>query len=893
MNVQPLPEVRTTCPYCGVGCGVIATPGADGVQIRGDESHPANYGRLCSKGAALGETLDLDGRLLYPEVRGARCDWDTALSTVADGFARIIREHGRDAVAFYVSGQCLTEDYYIANKFMKGYIGSANIDTNSRLCMASSVAGHKRAFGSDTVPCSYEDLERANLIVLVGSNAAWCHPVLFQRITQAREENPDLKIVVIDPRRTATCAIADLHLPLRPGTDAVLFNGLLSYLARNDYTNHLYVDTCTEGMAQALHAANNSAPSVHSVAQDCELDEEAVEQFFRLFACTEKSITVYSQGINQSSSGTDKVNAIINCHLLTGRIGRPGMGPFSFTGQPNAMGGREVGGMANYLAAHMDIANPEHRDRVQRFWRSPTIADKPGLKAVELFEAIEAGTVKAVWIIATNPVVSLPDADRVRAALAKCELVVVSDCVRHTDTTALAHVLLPALAWGEKDGSVTNSERRISRQRKFLAEPGEAHPDWWALAEVAKRMGYADGFSYASVAEVFSEHARLSGFENNGTRDFNIAGLGDADAAAYENLQPIQWPVPQAGAPGTKRMFSDGRFFTATRKAQFIAITPRAPVYDVDDNFPFVLNSGRMRDHWHTLTRTGKSARLSAHSYEPTAQLNPQDAAQLGVQDGMLVRLHSRWGEMIARAALSADQRCGSVFVPFHWNDQFASQGRVDALVNPVVDPISGQPESKHTPVRIAPYLARWHGFLLSRRQLSLTGASYWARAIGKGFWRYELAGEQSAQDWPAWARELLCAPKTGQEKIEWIEYLDNAAGRYRGARLVNNSLESCIFIAPGYVLPSRTWLMELFAQPALQPSERASLLAGRPMNGTSEAGPVVCACFNVGLNTLIKFIQQDKPASVTAISLALKAGSNCGSCIPELKSLLVRSLVL
>jgi assimilatory nitrate reductase catalytic subunit len=450
--------------------------------------------------------------------------------------------------------------------------------------------------------------------------------------------------------------------------------------------------------------------------------------------------------------------------------------------------------------------------------------------------------------------------------------------------------LLPALAWGEKDGSVTNSERRISRQRKFLAAPGEARPDWWALAEVAKRMGYADSFSYESAADVFSEHARLSGFENDGARDFNIAGLADASTAAFEDLQPIQWPVPDAQSTGTKRMFSDGRFFTATRKAQFIAVTPRGPVHAIDDNFPFVLNSGRMRDHWHTLTRTGKSARLSAHSFEPTAQLNPQDAMQLGVQEGMLVRLHTRWGEMIARAMLSTDQRRGSVFVPLHWSDQFASQGRVDALVNPVTDPVSGQPESKHTPVRITAYVPRWHGFLLSRRQLFLNSASYWARAIGKGFWRYELAGEQATQDWAAWARELLCVPRSGQEKIEWIEYMDNAAGRYRGARLVNDSLESCIFIAPGTSLPPRTWLMDLFAQPVLQPSERSSLLAGRPINGTGEAGPVICACFNVGLNTLVKFIQQEKPTSVAAISKALKAGSNCGSCIPELKSMLARS---
>lgn len=887
-----LQGTSTTCPYCGVGCGVIATSSADGgVLIRGDESHPANYGRLCSKGAALGETLDLDGRLLYPEIKGERVSWEQALSEVAEGFTRIVKQYGPDAVAFYVSGQFLTEDYYVANKLMKGFIGSANIDTNSRLCMASSVVGHKRAFGSDSVPCSYEDLELANLIVLIGSNTAWCHPVLFQRISEAKIQNPDLKIVVIDPRRTATCDIADLHLGLRPGTDTTLFNGLLAYLAQLDYANYPYINAYTEGIEAALTAAIASSPSAQSVAQACGLVDVDVEQFFRLFARNEKVISVYSQGVNQSSSGTDKVNAIINCHLLTGRIGRSGMGPFSFTGQPNAMGGREVGGLANQLAAHMEIENPEHRDRVQRFWSSPVIADKPGLKAVDLFKAIGEGQVKAVWIMATNPVVSLPDADRVREALRRCELVVVSDCMRHTDTTVFADVLLPALAWGEKNGTVTNSERRISRQRQFLPAPGEAKADWWILAEAAKRMGFQDAFNYRSEAEIFFEHARLSGFENTGARDFNIVGLCRKDTAAYETLQPIQWPVPDRDSPGTKRLFTDGRYYTATGKARFIAITPRPPAYIPDEAFPLALNTGRVRDHWHTLTRTGKSPRLSAHSYEPLAQIHPQDAAKMDAEDGALLRISSRWGEMIARASVSQDQQPGSVFVPMHWNEQFASLARVAALVNPAVDPHSGQPESKHTPVRIAPYRPVWQGFLLSRRHLVTKGADFWVRAIGKGFWRYELAGEAAPQDGAAWARDLLCTPKQGHEKVEWIDYLDRAAGRYRGARLVNNRLESCIFIAPNFgLLPPRAWLMDLFASEELATVERFNLLAGRPANGESDTGPTVCACFNVGLNTLTRAIQQHRFSSVEMIGRTLKAGTNCGSCIPELRLLLEES---
>ncbi len=877
--------VKTTCPYCGVGCGVLASVAQDGsVEVRGDEQHPSNYGRLCSKGSALGETVDLNGRLLYPEIHGKRVEWDVALSAVAEGFMRIIREHGPDAVAFYVSGQLLTEDYYVANKLMKGFIGSANIDTNSRLCMASSVAGHKRAFGSDTVPGNYTDLELANLIVLVGSNTAWCHPVIFQRITQAKKQNPDLKIVVIDPRRTQTCDIADLHLAIKPGMDTVLFNGLLTYLSNNGDANSHFIATHTEGLDTALDAAITSAPSVDTVAQHCGLTATDVAQFYRWFSRTEKVVSAYSQGVNQSSCGTDKVNAIINCHLLTGRIGRPGMGPFSITGQPNAMGGREVGGLANQLAVHMELENPQHRQIVQRFWSAPVIADKAGLKAVDLFQAIGEGRVKAVWIIATNPVDSLPDADAVRRALQGCELVVVSDCIRNTDTTACAHILLPATGWGEKDGTVTNSERRISRQRSFLPLPGEARHDWWIINEVARSMGFGDAFHYESPAQIFREYAALSGVENAGSRDFDISGLALHSDAEYDAMASVQWPVNARQPRGTERMFGDGRFFTPTGRARFIAITPRPPRNETNVEYPLILNTGRVRDQWHTMTRTGKSPRLSVHITEPYAELHPEDAVQIGVKDDGLARLNSRWGSMIARVKVTPDQRRGSVFVPMHWSDQFASSGRVDALVNPVTDPISGQPELKHTPVHVEPYTPVWHGFLLSRRSLVFEGVDYWVSAAGKSFWRYELAGERKPDEWARWARSLLCA---ADDKVEWIEYMDKGAGRYRGARIVNNRLESCVFVAPSVDLPPRTWLASLFAEEELSLEVRPSLLAGRPGKGQADAGRIVCACFSVGINTLVEAIRKDRLVTTDAIGLALKAGTNCGSCIPELKALI------
>ena len=879
-------ETRTTCPYCGVGCGVIASVADDGsVAVRGDPDHPANLGRLCSKGSALADTLDLSSRLLQPEVGGKCVSWTHALDAVALGFQHVIDQHGPDAVAFYVSGQLLTEDYYVANKLMKGFIGSANIDTNSRLCMASAVAGHKRAFGSDTVPGCYEDFERAKLVLLVGSNTAWCHPVLYQRLLQAKKDHPDLSIVVIDPRRTATVEGADLHLPIRPGADAALFNGLLVYLAAHDEINRQFVERHTDGLEDALEAAHASSPDIKTVAERCGLEAADVVRFYELFARTERVVTVFSQGVNQSSSGTDKVNSIINCHLASGRIGRPGMGPFSVTGQPNAMGGREVGGLANQLAAHLELDYPGHRALVKDFWKAPTIASEPGLKAVDLFRAVEAGTIKALWIMATNPAVSVPDAGQVHRALARCEFVVVSDCVRLTDTAKYGHVLLPAAAWGEKEGTVTNSERRISRQRAFMPPSGEVRPDWWIITEVARRMGFGNAFAYQSAAEVFREHAALSDHANEGTRDFDLSGLAAVSDAEYGDLAPLQWPVTRERPHGTARLFGDGNFYTPDSRARFIPIAPREPAHATSSDYPLALNTGRVRDHWHTLTRTGLSARLSAHSVEPYIEVHPDDAAPLGLVDGSLARAESRWGTAAGRVRVTDSVRRGTLFAPMHWNDQFSSAGAIDRVVNPVTDPVSGEPEFKHTPVRLVPMKAAWHGFLLSRRQLPQHNASYWACARGQDLWRYELAGDDLPRDWATAARAILCAQ---DDKVEWIEYFDNAARRYRAARLTRGKLESCIFIGPNPQLPPRDWLVSLFGLEILDAATRAGMLAGVPPKGQKETGRQVCACFGVGEATICDAIRAGC-GSVEALGARLKAGTNCGSCVPELKMLLAQ----
>ncbi len=875
--------VRTTCPYCGVGCGIEVTAGDGSPRLSGDKLHPANFGRLCSKGAAVGETLGLEGRLLYPEIQGRRADWNEALAMVARGFQRMIETDGPDTVAFYVSGQLLTEDYYVANKLMKGFIGSANIDTNSRLCMASSVAGHKRAFGSDTVPGNYEDLELADLIVLTGSNLAWCHPVLFQRIVAARGRNPRLRIVVIDPRRTATCDIADLHLALAPGTDTALFNGLLAYLDERDRVDHSFVSAYTDGFEAALASARRVSPNIAAVAEHCGLAAADIDQFYRWCATTSKVVTVYSQGVNQSSCGTDKVNAIINCHLATGSIGAPGTGPFSITGQPNAMGGREVGGFANTLAAHMEFS-PENIGRVGRFWNAPRVAAKPGLKAVDMFQAVANGRIKAIWIMATNPVVSLPDADNVRTALERCPLVVVSDAYADTDTIRLADIRLPAQTWGERDGTVTNSERRISRQRAFRPAPGEARPDWWIVTEVARRMGFAEAFPYANPGQIFREHAQLSGFENNGGRDFDISGLADLEIDEYDALEPIQWPVPRGRREGTDRLFADGAFFTPDRPARFVAVGERRPGHATDADFPLVLNTGRVRDHWHTLTRTGRSARLSSHVVEPYVELHPDDAARHGIDHATLARVTSRWGEAIVRAQISETQRRGSIFVPMHWSAEYAETGRIDVVVNPVTDPVSGQPESKHTPVGVTPYRPAWHAFLLSREELTAAGSvSYRVKARSHGCWHYELAGDMTPAHWREWAQALLMQPNS-----QWLEYADAAAGRYRAAVVRDQCLQACLFIGPDHELPARSWLLELFAKPDLERAERLGLLAGKPPQGQADHGAIVCSCFQVGVNTLVDTIARGL-VTTEAIGKTLGAGTNCGSCLPELRNLIAR----
>ena len=839
LNENLATTIRTTCPYCGVGCGVLARVDTTGhISVTGDPEHPANFGKLCSKGSALAQTLGAARRLTQPyyqnklaamqqqqqqpmlvnpletasdkslvemsatKPRIANTDWETVLGDIAHRLNDTIDKHGPDSIMLYVSGQLLTEDYYVANKFVKGFIGNNNIDSNSRLCMSSAVAGHKRAFGADLVPGNYEDLEACDLLVLVGSNMAWCHPILFGRFLAAKKADPSKKLIVIDPRRTDSCEFADLHLPIAAGTDTHLYNGLLHYLAQQGCQDDEYVKQSL-GIAAALSAANPW--SIDKVASACQVPAESIRQFYDSVATTDKTVTAFSMGVNQSKSGTDKVNAIINTHLFTGRVGKVGASPFSLTGQPNAMGGREVGALANLLAAHLDLDNADHRQLVADFWESPqAITPEVGVKACDAADAILDGRIKAIWIMATNPVVSLPEADKFRKALAHCDLVIVSDCSVDSDTVHCADIVLPAQGWGEKSGTVTNSERRISRQRPLMPATGVAKPDWWILSQVATRMGFS-GFNYQDPSEIFNEHVALTAYRNDGYQEqgtsatvstnnqprfLNLANdltafttdikesnqpshtapMGALSVKDYDELLPFQWGGTRISMINTADDSTDNSSeqTNSCTKAQLIAITPaddaslpnlhqlrepRNQRYKEDYNsvnqqplnqpaIDLRLITGRLRDQWHTMTRTGLAPQLNQHQSVPTVTIHPDDAQRLNLSNDDFVQLYRKYdnsvpatnnanndataatdkasfaneaatSQVLVQVSISDAMRAGDAFMPMHWSNAFASFARMGTLVPTVVDPHSGQPELKNSAISIIPVPMQAFGKIL------------------------------------------------------------------------------------------------------------------------------------------------------------------------------------
>lgn len=690
---------RSVCPYCGVGCGVlVGSQEGRVVKVRGDPHHPANFGLLCGKGATLPQMMHTPDRLTTPLARKSRTEsfqpvsWEEALEPMAMKWRRILELHGPDAVAFYISGQLMTEDYYVVNKFAKGWLGTNNVDSNSRLCMASAVSGYVTSLGADAPPGCYADIELADCFLLAGTNTAACHPVTFERIRRRKARAPGrVKIIVVDPRKTRTAEIADLYLPIQPGTDVALFNAMLQEIVREGLIDRPFIQRHTVGWEQLEEVLDQFTPE--TAAPICGIEAEKIREAARLFGRAKAAMSLWAMGLNQSTHGTAKNNGLINLHLATGQIGRAGCGPFSLTGQPNAMGGRETGGLAHLLPGHRFVANPQDRREVEALWGIPEgrIAPQPGLTAVELFKALAQGKVKSVWIMGTNPLVSMPNLKTVRQALEKAELIVVNDIYHPTETTQMADVILPAAQWSERDGTVTNSERAISYLEKGIDPPGQALPDWQILCRFAQLFGAGEAFSFQSAEEVYEEYKRFTL-----GRDLDIGGV------TYERLKAgaLQWPCPSPRHRSTLRRYTDQVFAHPDGKARFLVHGYEPPAESTDPEFPLILTTGRVRDQWHTMTRTGKIPFLLKTEPEPFVELHPEDAASLGVQSGDGVTVLSRRGQASATCRVTLAIRPGTCFMPFHWGSL-----RGEAVVNQTTveafDPLSKQPELKFCAVRV------------------------------------------------------------------------------------------------------------------------------------------------------------------------------------------------
>ena len=689
----------TTCCYCGVGCGVTVHKDKKGnITVQGDTAYPVNKGMLCSKGLNLHYTVnDRGDRLLYPQMRYnkqmplQRVSWDAAIDRAAAVFKSLIQKYGPDAVAFYISGQCLTEEYYVINKLMKGFIGSNNVDSNSRLCMSSAVAAYKKALGEDSVPLNYSDIEEADCFFITGANPAWCHPILWRRIEAHKAANPQVRIIVSDPRQTDTAALANCYLPIRPGTDITLHHAIGRILIEEGNIDPVFIKDHTEGFAAYKEVAFQH--SIEEAARLCGISEADIRRAAGYIADAKGFISMWTMGLNQSVNGVDKILSLINLHLATGHIGKPGSGPFSLTGQPNAMGGREVGGLANLLPAHMELANPAHREKLQQFWNGVPISPQPGLTATEIFEALEQGRLKAIWIIGTNPLISLPDVRQAEAALKKAKFVVVQEISNKPETLAYADLVLPAAGWTEKEGTMTNSERRISYLNKIVDPPGEALPDAEIICRVARKMGFS-GFDFPDAAAIYKEYARL-------TMGTSI-DISDLSHEVLRAERSVQWPRP---GKGVSTPFHDRQFSTPSGRARFHAVSDTLSSEMPDADFPLILTTGRIRDQWHTMTKTGKVNKLKQHIAQAFLEIHPEDARHLGIADNDVVLITSRRGEARVKARYSLSIRKGVVFMPMHWGKVLGNDlNRVNNLTNCLVDPVSKEPDFKYSAVRVAKY---------------------------------------------------------------------------------------------------------------------------------------------------------------------------------------------
>ncbi len=937
-----LRETRSTCPYCGVGCGVIIeSQGAEITGVRGDPDHPANFGRLCTKGSTLALTatasVTRQTRLLQPMRREHRHEapkpvsWDSALGFASESFAQIIREHGPDAVGFYISGQLLTEDYYVFNKLAKGLIGTNNVDTNSRLCMSSAVAGYKQTLGADAPPACYDDVNHAQCIFIVGSNTAYAHPILFRRIEDAKAANPALKIIFCDPRRTDTAEIADLYLGIQPGTDVSLFNGMLHIMLWEGWTDAAYIAAHTTGFDALKATVRDYTPDL--VAETCGIKKEDLLAAAKLFATSAATLSLYCQGLNQSSSGTAKNAALINLHLATGQIGKPGAGPFSLTGQPNAMGGREVGGLANLLSAHRDLANPDHRAEVAALWGIPSVPETPGKSAVEMFQAAADGEIKALWIACTNPAQSMPDQATVRRAMERAELVIVQEAFSTTSSCDYADLLLPATTWGEKIGTVTNSERRISRVRPAVAAPGQTRHDWSIAVDFAQRLekllparaaAGATLFPYpiadeASGAEtIWNEHR-----ESTRGRDLDITGLSYAllDAA------PQQWPFKTGDTAGKVRLYEDGVFPTADGKARFVNTVYKPVAEPRESRYPFSLTTGRLRDHWHGMSRTGTLGRLFGHVAEPCVQMNVQDMARRLLKDGDLVHVTSKRGSIVVPLQASPEVAVSQAFIAMHWGEEYLSGqstngdtlAGVNALTTSAYCPSSKQPELKHAAVKILKAEMPWTllamawlpegDALTAREQLKPLMAQFpftscvpfsnntplADRSRERTGVLFRAASHEAPPDDTLVALERIL----GLDGAYVLRYADRKKGQRRTMRLVRSEGDAHL---AGFVLAGDTsaqaWIKTLLQDelPAHTYGRLLLLPGAKPPVAVQSRGKPVCTCFNVTDIAIDEHLSllaagggggghlgtdEERLASLQS---TLQCGTNCGSCVPELK---------
>ena len=883
--------VSSICCYCGTGCGVLIEADAGKIAgVRGDPTHPANRGKLCTKGAALSLSAQASGRALFPELRTDRASprqrvsWDTALDHVAGKFRAVIDEHGPDAVAFYISGQLTTEAYYVFNKLAKGLIGTNNVDTNSRLCMSSAVAGYKATLGADSPPGCYDDIDHAGTIFIAGSNTAYAHPILFRRIEAARQANPNQKLIVVDPRRTDTAAEADLHLALLPGTDIALYHAMLNVMLWEELIDRAAIAAHTVGWEALRELVRDYTPE--KVAAICGVAAADIVQAARWFAAG-PTLSLYCQGLNQSTCGVDKNAALINLHLAAGQIGKPGAAPLSLTGQPNAMGGREVGGLANLLSAHRDLANPEHRAEVARLWGVDDVPTTPGKTAVEMFEAVRRGEIRAIWIACTNPAQSLPDQNRIHEALQAAECVVLQEAFADTETSPFADVLLPASSWGETEGTMSNSERRISRVHAAVPPPGEARADWAIVCDFARRLLPEKGarlFPYASAEAVFDEHR-----ETTRGRDLDITGL----SYALLDAGPQQWPFPEGAASGRARLYADGVYPTENGRARFHAAPYRPVAEAIDARYPLHLNTGRLRDQWHAMSRTGRVARLFAHADTPALAMNARDLELRRLKAGDLVRVKSRRGEVIVVAEASDSVRPGQCFLPMHWGARFMGGRGINALTLPLFDAVSKQPELKHAAVQVAKAELPWRmavlavgngTSLLDTVQPLLRACDYAAAGLAgrdRDVLTLRLAHPQPLPD------AMLAALDAAlglDDPLAVMHYQDSPHGISKRVRVDGGKVAAARLTGETAAFD---WLRDVIVEGVDAASLRAWMLApvARPPAGGAARGRIVCNCLNVAEPAIVAAIAAG--ASLAALQLELKCGSECGSCVPELKRLI------